>query len=461
MNDHIFRAYDIRGVADADLTDEVVYGIGRALGSMARERGGLTFGLGRDCRHSGPRLRNAMARGLASCGLQVIDFGEIPTPLLYFAVHTRGLGGGVQITGSHNPPEYNGFKMMIGLDTLQDARILEIRERIQAQRYEEADGVIVEDDIRPAYLDAIASDIRLGPTRLRVVLDGGNGIAGPTAMALFERLGVDVVGSCITPDGSFPNHHPDPTTLETVEVLRGLVQDHDADLAIGFDGDGDRLGVVDAAGDVQWGDRLMILFARQVLREQPGATIVSEVKCSRAMYDAIADAGGEAIMWRTGHSPIKAKMRETGALLGGEMSGHIFFKHRYYGFDDAIYAAARLVELLSHAGATISELLSDVPPWHATPEIRIDCADALKFDLVAELVARVRRDYKLNAIDGARIDFDDGWGLVRASNTQPVLVMRAEARTPERRDEIATLLATLVDEARAHVERSGAASEGV
>jgi len=447
LSEHIFRAYDIRGIADTELTDDVVEGIGHALGSMAAAEGARSFGVGRDCRVSGPRLREAMVRGLKKAGMQVVDVGEVPTPLLYFAVHTLGLGGGVQITGSHNPPEFNGFKMMLGKRTLHGDEILEIADRIRTGRLTSGEGSERAHDIVTPYVDYVASNIHMGPRKLKVAIDGGNGIAGPTATLLYERLGVDLTGYFIEPDGTFPNHHPDPTTVETVEILAEHVHRDHADLAIGFDGDGDRIGVVDGEGQVQWGDRLMILFSRAVLSEVPGATIVSEVKCSKTLYDDIAARGGNGIMWRTGHSPIKAKMKETQAALGGEMSGHIFFAHRWFGFDDALYAGARLLEILSHhADQTLAQLLSDVPVMYATPEVRADCADHLKFDVVTRVVEALRAQYPVIDIDGVRVTFPDGWGLVRASNTQPVLVLRAEATTPERRDEILLMLQGLVAE---------------
>jgi phosphomannomutase/phosphoglucomutase len=444
-HEHIFRAYDIRGVADAELTDDVVRGIGAALGTMAKAAGGTTFAVGRDCRLSGPRLRDAMVSGLVSTGMHVIDVGEVPTPLLYFAVHHLNLGGGVQVTGSHNPPEFNGFKMMVGKATLHGDDITEIARRIRESDFTTGEGSVEERDIVTPYLDDVAGRIHMGPHELFVSLDGGNGIAGPTAMALMGRLGVKAVGHYIEPDGRFPNHHPDPTTVETVEIMAGHVMADGSDLCIGFDGDGDRMGVVDRTGEVQWGDKLMILFSRSVLKEVPGATIVSEVKCSKTLYDDIAAHGGNGIMWRTGHSPIKAKMKETGAALGGEMSGHIFFAHRWYGFDDAIYSTARLLEILSHSNETLDVMLSNVPKTFVTPELRIDCPDDQKFAIVERVVAKLKADYDVVDIDGARVNFPDGWGLVRASNTQPVLVMRAEALTEARRDEIVEMLTDLVN----------------
>ena len=446
MNSLIFRAYDIRGIADDDLNPAVACDIGRALGTMARRRGAETFAIGRDCRVSGPRVRDDVVAGLVSTGLRVLDVGMVPTPMLYFAVVHRGLGGGVQVTGSHNPPEFNGLKMMIGESTLHGGEIQEIRALIEAADFEVGEGSVEAAPVTDEYLDWVTDNIQMGPRKLRVLVDGGNGVAGPSAIALYERLGVETVGQFIEPDGTFPNHHPDPTTVETVAIMRESVLAEACDLAIGFDGDGDRIGVVDGVGDVQWGDRLMILFSRAVLAEVPGATIVSEVKCSKTLYDDIAAHGGNGIMWRTGHSPIKAKMKETGAALGGEMSGHIFFKHRFFGFDDALYAGARLLELLSSTDQTIGELLADVPKTFVTPEIRVDCPDEVKFAVVDRIVARLKSEYEVFDIDGARVNFPDGWGLIRASNTQPVLVMRAEADSVARRDEIQRMLEGLIAE---------------
>lgn len=446
MNAQIFRAYDIRGVADTDLTDPVVEALGAALGTLAVRAGHTTFGVGRDCRTSGPRVHAAMVRGLLSTGIAVQDVGEVPTPLLYFAVHHRSLGGGVMITGSHNPPEYNGFKMMLGRDTLHGEDIDALQAMMRARDFEVGAGTVSQTPIVDEYLDYVTSTIQPGAHRLRIVVDGGNGVAGPVAVPLYERLGFEVIGRCIEPDGTFPNHHPDPTTLETVGLLAAAVRETGADLAIGFDGDGDRIGVVDGAGNVQWGDRLLTVFARQVLDAHPGATIVSEVKCSQTLFDDITARGGRAIMCRTGHSPIKARMREEGALLGGEMSGHLFFADRWFGFDDAIYAGARLLEILSQDNTPLDQRLADLPQVFATEEIRVDCPDDVKFDVVARLVALVRETpLTVIDIDGARVIFDDGWGLVRASNTQPVLVMRAEATSAAGRDAIrAQLVAWLV-----------------
>jgi phosphomannomutase/phosphoglucomutase len=446
MNPLSFRAYDIRGVADTDLAPDNAYRIGRALGTLARRRGARDFAIGRDCRISGPRVSADVIRGLRDSGLDVIDVGMVPTPLLYFAVVHRGHGGGVQITGSHNPPEYNGLKMMVGADTLHGDDILAIKALAESGDFESGAGGLRSEPIEEAYLDWVVDNIRMGSKPLRVVVDGGNGVAGPTAIRLYERLGVEVIGEYIEPDGTFPNHHPDPTEPHAVEILQRHVRTYGVDAAIGFDGDGDRIGVVDEKGEVQWGDRLMILFSRAVLAEVPGAAIVGEVKCSKTLYDDIAAHGGQPIMYKTGHSLIKSKMREVGAALGGEMSGHIFFKHRFFGFDDALYAGARLLEILSNSSEPLSAHLADVPTTYATPELRMDCPDETKFDVVARVVARLKKTHEVLDIDGARVNYPDGWGLVRASNTQPVLVVRAEATSEARRDEILAEIQQLIAE---------------
>ncbi|MBI4817326.1 MAG: phosphomannomutase/phosphoglucomutase [Deltaproteobacteria bacterium] len=436
MSSEIFRQYDIRGVVDQDLTETGVEQIGRAFASWVGE-GPLV--VGRDCRLHSERLSKALLRGLARAGVCCIDVGIVPTPTLYFALHHLSASGGVQITGSHNPPEYNGLKISRGTASLYGDGIQELRRRIEAGAFAPVgSGAIDSFDIGPAYLEAVTSRISMGPKRLRAVVDGGNGTAAPTAIPILRALGVEVVPLFAEMDGTFPNHHPDPTVEENLEDLRRAVASERADLGIAFDGDGDRIGVLDEKGQVLWGDRLMILFSRALLEEVPGATILGEVKCSQTLYDEIARLGGQPVMWKAGHSLIKAKMAETHAELAGEMSGHIFFKHRWFGFDDATYTAARLVEILSHESRPLSELLLDVPPTYSTPELRVDCAEAMKGPLVAACVKRFReRGFEVIDVDGARVLYGDGaWGLVRASNTTPILVLRFEAKTEARLREI-------------------------
>ena len=429
---HIFRAYDIRGVADRDLTDELVTALGRAVGTTIRRRGGSTISVGRDCRTSGPRLHAALVSGLLSTGVDVLDVGVVPSPLLYFAVHHHGSDGGVEITGSHNPSDYNGFKLLFGTTSIHGEQIQALRQLIEARDFATGTGTLREAPVEEAYIADVTGRIKMGWRPLEIVVDGGNGAGGPAGVALLERLGVRVVPLHIPMDGTFPNHHPDPTVEANLADLIAAVRHHRADLGVAFDGDGDRIGVVDEQGRILWGDRLLIVLARDVLRDNPGAAIVGEVKCSSTLFDAITAAGGRPIMARVGHSLIKARMKEEDALLGGEMSGHFFYRHRWYGFDDALYTTARLLEILSDTDTPLSSFLADVPQTHVTPELRLPCPDDAKFAIVAEAVAHYSALHPVVDIDGARIDFGDGWGLIRASNTQPVIVLRAEAQDPER-----------------------------
>jgi phosphomannomutase/phosphoglucomutase len=431
VNVAIFRAYDVRGVADEDLTDDVARDLGRAFGSEILVDGGRRVSLGRDCRTHGDRLRAAFLEGLLSTGVDVVDVGVVASPLLYFSVFHRDMDGGVQITGSHNPPDYNGFKMMSGKRSLHGERIQILRRRIEERRFSEGEGTLSEAPIFSEYVDYVADVLSLGPRALKVVVDGGNGTGGPPAVALLERLGVDCVPMYIEMDGAFPNHHPDPTVEENLRPLKDRVIAEGADLGVAYDGDADRIGVVDERGEVLWGDRLMIVLSRALLVEEPGAAIVSEVKCSRTLFDDITARGGRAIMGKVGHSIIKERMREENALLGGEMSGHIFYRHRWFGFDDAVYTTGRLLEILSRETGPLSSLLDGVPVTHVTPEIRLDCPDDVKFGVVDEAIAHFRGEHRVVDIDGARVDFPGGWGLIRASNTQPVIVLRAEAETAE------------------------------
>lgn len=436
MNPRIFREYDIRGNADRDLDQELVTRLGKAIGTHLRRAGARRITLGRDCRVTSPRLHQALSAGLLSTGLHIIDVGVVATPVLYFSVFYLDADGGVQITGSHNPPEDNGFKVLRGKSTIHGAEIQTLRSLIESQDFETGAGQIEEQPIEAAYLDSAAARIKLGPRRFSVVVDAGNGVGG-TAVPLLKRLGFEVTGLFVEPDGRFPNHHPDPTVEKNVAALKDKVAQLGAEVGIALDGDADRIGVVDQKGRIVWGDQLMILFARSILKEEPGATFVSEVKGSKALYDEIAKAGGKAIMWKVGHSLIKEKMKQEKALLAGEMSGHIFFAHRYYGFDDAIYAAARLCELLSHEKRTLAELVDTLPQLFNTPEIRHELADEVKFEVVKRVVERFKKSaatgqHQVIDVDGARITWKDGWALVRASNTQPALVLRFEAESKER-----------------------------
>jgi len=434
MNPQIFRAYDIRGVADRDLHDDLVHRIARAYGTMVRAAvpdRTPRVALGRDCRLSSERLFAAFAAGLRASGVDVADVGVGASPELYWSVFHLDADGGVQITGSHNPAEHNGFKMMLGKSTLHGAAIAELRALVEGGRFAEGAGAVARHDLRAAYVADIARRVSLGPRPPRVVLDAGNGAGGPAGEALVRALGLEATCLHTTMDGRFPNHHPDPTVEENLEEVIAAVRATGADLGIAYDGDADRIGVVDDRGQVLWGDRLLILLARAVLAVHPGAAIVGEVKCSQTLFDDVARHGGRPIMSAVGHSIIKDRMKVEGALLAGEMSGHIFYKERWLGFDDAIYVTARLVEILSHAGRPLSELLADVPTTHVTPEIRLDCPDETKFSVVAQAVEHYREAHPVVDIDGARVDFGDGWGLVRASNTQPVIVLRAEASSAD------------------------------
>ncbi len=450
MADAIFREYDIRGTYGDDLTPEVAFLIGRSyalyLGrTPARGQGkGLRISVGRDVRLSSNALRDALIKGLTSGGVDCIDLGECPTPLLYFSMHTLPVDGGIMITGSHNPPEYNGFKVGAGKDTLYGEGIQELK-RIMLDEGKRPPvgvrpGIVEKFDVISKYVDEIGERFALPVLKrpLRIVVDCGNGTAGPVAMPLLRNLGCEISGLFTEPDGHFPNHHPDPTQPKNVRDLAAAVVREGADFGIAYDGDADRIGVVDESGRIIWGDKLMIIFSRAILEKERGATIVGEVKCSQVMYDEIAKAGGRPVMWKTGHSLIKARMKELKAAMAGEMSGHIFFADRYFGFDDAIYASCRLVEIMAekmaaNPGFRFSALLEGIPETFSTPEIRIDCPDDVKFDAVERLDSVLgggSGDFRIRdvvRIDGLRINFEGGWALVRASNTQPVLVLRFEA----------------------------------
>jgi phosphomannomutase/phosphoglucomutase len=432
VNPHVFRQYDIRGHAERDFDDGFVRTLGLSLGTFYSKRGLRRVAVGRDCRLSSPRLHAALCKGLLETGLHIMDVGIGPTPLLYFAVHDLDLDGGVQITGSHNPPDENGFKMMVGKGSLYGDDIVELRTVMENQAFHRASGGALETvDSTPAYVSKAVADIQLGRRDIRFAIDAGNGAGGPLALETMKALGLNPVAMLCEMDGTFPVHHADPTEPETLEMLKERVLEDGLELGFAYDGDADRVGVIvgviDARGEVIWGDKLMIILSRALLAQHPGATIIGEVKCSQTMYDDIEAHGGRGILWKTGHSLIKTKMKEERALLAGEMSGHIFFADRYYGFDDAIYATLRVLEIVSRSDVPLHEMLSDVPETFATPEIRVDCDDARKFNLVQQMVDHYRPTHDLVDIDGARIQFEGGWALVRASNTQPVLVLRFEA----------------------------------
>ena len=423
----IFKAYDIRGIVGKTLTPAIVERVGQALGSEALAGNQKRFVIGRDGRLSGPELSAALARGIARSGCDVVDIGMAPTPVVYFAIQHLGAGSGVAVTGSHNPPDYNGLKMVIGGVTLSGELIQKLRARILNNDLASGQGSISSSDVRAAYLDRVTSDVKLARP-MRVAVDCGNGVAGELAPQLLKRLGCKVTELFCEIDGTFPNHHPDPSKPENLEDLIAEIKKGGYDVGLAFDGDGDRLGVIAPDGHVIWADRQMILYARDVLSRHPGGEIIYDVKCSRTLDAEIRKAGGKATMWKTGHSFIKAKLRESGALLAGEMSGHIFFKERWYGFDDGLYTAARLLELLSRDPRPTQEIFASLPNTLNTPELNLKFAEGEHFTVIKELVQRARfPDAKLTTIDGLRADFPDGFGLVRASNTTPVLVLRFEA----------------------------------
>jgi len=428
----IFRAYDIRGVVTDTLTPAVVREVGRAFASECHERGITRAVVARDGRLSGPDLIEALSNGMQASGLEVIDIGMVPTPVLYFATHHLETGTGIMVTGSHNPPEYNGLKMVIGGDALFGDGITALYTRLQEGKLHEGSGGYSTADILQDYLDRILGDVKL-KRKMRIGYDCGNGVAGTAAPQLFDSLGCESEALFTTVDGNFPNHHPDPAKLENLEDLVKVVKDNQLEVGLAFDGDGDRVGVIDDKGQVIWPDRQMVLFARDVLTRNPGARIIYDVKCSKVLPAAIEAAGGEPDMWKTGHSFIKARIKETGALLGGEMSGHMFFKERWYGFDDALYAAARLLEILSADKRPASEIFGEIPNSINTPELGVTLdRDGAQHDFITAFTEKAKFDgAKLTTIDGVRADYPDGWGLVRASNTTPSLVIRFEADSEE------------------------------
>nr|WP_245800959.1 phosphomannomutase/phosphoglucomutase [Halomonas utahensis] len=429
--DSIFRAYDIRGVVGDSLTPEIVETIGRAIGSEALQRQQQSICVGYDGRHSSPDLAEALTRGILATGVDVIRIGRVPTPVLYFATHHLETGSGVMITGSHNPPEYNGLKMMLGGDTLAGDAIQALLTRIRNHQLEDGQGQRSERDVRKAYIDTIVGDIAVAAP-LRVVVDAGNGVAGELGPELIRELGCEVTPLYCDVDGDFPNHHPDPGKPENLEALIETVKKEGADLGIAFDGDGDRLGVVTNSGKIIWPDRLLMLFARDVVSRNPGADIIYDVKCSRRLASVVNEYGGRPVMWKTGHSWIKGKMREMGALLAGEMSGHIFFRERWYGFDDGLYAAARLLEILGIEDREADAIFEEFPEDESTPEINLAVADDDKFALIERLASGGDfGEASITDIDGLRVDYPDGWGLCRASNTTPNLVLRFEAQNVE------------------------------
>ncbi|AKU96484.1 Phosphomannomutase [Labilithrix luteola] len=455
---HIFREYDIRGVADRDLSDGLAENIGRGLAHMLRSKNGGAprLAVGRDCRLSSERLFASLVRGLTKHGVEVVEIGVGPTPMLYFAVHHLGTDGGIQITGSHNPGDENGFKIMRGKASFYGADIQKLKAMIIEGKWEtETTGKVETIDVQEPYVAAMKERFDFSSSDVKFVVDAGNGAGGPLGLKTMRALGLSPDPLFCEMDGNFPNHHPDPTVPKNLAALIARVKETGARVGLAYDGDADRLGAVDESGEIIWGDKLMILFSRALLADKPGSTILGEVKCSQTLYDDIAKHGGNPVVWKTGHSLIKTKMKETGALLAGEMSGHLFFADRYFGFDDAIYAGLRLLEILAKDGRPLSAMLADVPKTFTTPEMRVDCPDALKFQVVEAVTRRYKeKGYPVLDIDGARITFPakgsaPTWGLVRSSNTGPILVMRFEAGSEAELDAIRAEVEGVVAEERA------------
>ena len=447
MNFEIFREYDIRGVVDKDLTEQDVVLIGKGFGTYLRGENRSKVTVGRDCRLSSEKYRDLVIEGLLATGCDVVDIGVCPTPVFYFSIRQLKKEGGIMVTASHNPPEYNGFKLCSGYDTIFGEQIQKLRRIIEGGTFAEGSGTAETADVVTPYKEFLQENVELARP-LRAGIDAGNGTAGVVAVPIIRNLGCEVFDIYCDMDGNFPNHEPDPTVVKNMQDLIGLVREKGLDVGIGYDGDGDRIGIIDEKGDIIWGDQLMIIYARDILSRRPGATFIAEVKCSQTLYHDIEKHGGRAIMWKTGHSLIKQKMKEVKAELAGEMSGHMFFADRYFGYDDAIYASCRLLEILAATGKSITELLNDVPRTYNTPEIRVPCPDDRKFQVVRDVTEYFRQQYNIIDIDGVRVLFEDGWGLVRASNTQPVLVLRFEALSQTRLSEIQSLVESVLTEIR-------------
>ncbi len=462
LNPRIFREYDVRGLVDKDLSPEFAEELGKGYGTYLRgldltpvNGGKFVVTVGYDARPSSPIYCDAISKGIASTGVDVIQLkpGPVPTPQVYFSWFHLKVDGGIMITGSHLESIYNGFKMGVGKSTIFGDEIQKVLHIMQKGEYATGAGEITQHDLTADYERTIKESVGQFPRQIKVVADAGNGAAGELGPKMLRELGAEVIELYCEIDGTFPNHHPDPTVPETMVDLIKTVKKEGADLGIGYDGDADRIGVVDENGEIIWGDQLMILFARETLEKIPGAPIIFEVKCSQALPEEIEKAGGEPIMWKAGHSLIKQKMKETGSPMAGEMSGHIFFgEPEWFGFDDAIYAGCRTVRLLARSGKSVSEMLANVPKYYSSPEIRLDCPDDEKFKVVKEVTEYFRERYDVVDVDGVRVLFGDGWGLVRASNTSPVLVLRFEARTPERLAEIKRIVGDKVKEVSPSIE---------
>ena len=434
LSREIFREYDVRGIVGRDLTADTAHALGRAYAAYVAQKGiSGAVAVGRDNRPSGGELRDGLVRGLTESGVRVVDVGVVPTPLLYWALTHLDVAGGIQVTGSHNPPEYNGFKLSLGTASIHGHEIQELYRLATSGPFRSGNGSVRTESIIDRYVDDMVT--RTGPLarRLKVVVDCGNGVGALVAPRLFDKLDVEWTGLFCESDGTFPNHHPDPTVVANLQDLIAKVQSTGADLGVAFDGDADRIGVVDEHGSIVWGDHVLILYARDVLaRTGEGQPILFDVKCSQALPDEILKAHGVPVMWKTGHSLMKDKMRELQAPVGGEMSGHMFFSEGFYGHDDALYGAARLIRIVAASGKSLSGMLADVPKFVSTPELRVDVEESRKFGIVEDAIRHFRESHEVIDVDGARVLFGDGWGLIRASNTQPVLVLRFEASSTER-----------------------------
>jgi phosphomannomutase/phosphoglucomutase len=448
LNPEIFRQYDIRGIAGQDMNEQDVELLGKGIGTYLQQQGNRFVAVGRDCRETSESYSQRLIAGLNATGCRVVDIGICPTPVAYFAIRHLETQGCVMVTASHNPAQYNGFKMCSGVDSVYGEQIQQIRQIIEDEAFVQGEAGVESYEILPDYIDYIINNISLSRP-LRIGVDGGNGTGGLTAIPILKSLGCELHELYTDLDGTFPNHEADPTVAKNMTELITLVKEKQLDLGIGYDGDGDRIGVVDSDGSLIYGDQLMIVFSREILSRKPGATFISEVKCSQTMYDDITKNGGNAIMWKTGHSMIKQKMKEEKAELAGEMSGHIFFKDRYMGYDDAVYATCRLLEIVADTGKSVGQLLDDVPKTFSTPEIRMECPDHIKFDVVDKVTEYFRQREDVIDIDGVRVLFGDGWGLVRASNTQPALVLRFEAMTHERLEQIRKIVESALEKIKA------------
>ena len=457
LNPEIFRQYDIRGIAGKDMTPADILLLGKGIGTYLQRQGNRFIAVGRDCRQTSDDYAEKLISGLTATGCRVVDIGICPTPVAYFAIRQLNTQGCVMVTASHNPPEYNGFKICSGVDSVFGEQIQQIRRIIDENDFTQGEASVESYEILPDYIDFVLENIEL-KRPLRVGVDAGNGTGGLTSVPILTSLDCEVHELYTEMDGSFPHHEADPTVAANMADLVRLVKEKGLDVGLGFDGDADRIGVVDADGRLIYGDQLMIIFSREILARKPGATFVSEVKCSQTMYDDIAKHGGNPVMWKTGHSLIKKKMKEVQAELAGEMSGHIFFADRYFGYDDAVYAACRLLEIMADSGQTIAELLADVPITYTTPEIRNDCPDRIKFEVVSRVTDYFRKRENVIDIDGVRVLFGDGWGLVRASNTQPALVLRFEALSAKRLQEIRQTVETALEAIKAEVQMQSPAT---